>query len=263
MPQISSHSCSDTRLQKELAVPLPIGRGKSRGARLVQELLRLHGINVVIDGDLGPATEAGLVKFCSAKGIDHFDKVVTQQLMDELAQPLLRAAQPSAVAGTLGDTVAAAARKHLSQHPVEIGGPNRGPWVRFYMSGSEGEDYPWCAGFVSYVVKQASLAHGVPSPINRTFSCDSIGHEAKSKPGRFVKRISPAEAPAGSVFLVPHNVNKNDWVHTGIIVQSETPGAGKVFCTIERNTNDEGSREGFEVCERYRPCSKVDVVLIE
>ena len=41
---LDSQSCVDARLRKELTVAGIIGRGKSKGARLVQELLRLHGI---------------------------------------------------------------------------------------------------------------------------------------------------------------------------------------------------------------------------
>jgi hypothetical protein len=263
MAQLNSQSCVDARLKRELAVGKKTGRGKSKVARLAQELLRTHGINVVIDGNLGPATEAGLAKFCSDSG-KVFTGQVDQQLIDALAEPLLQAAaQPSAKLGdSLGQTVAATARRHLDLHPLEIGGPNRGPWVRLYMSGSEGAEYPWCAGFVTYVVRQAAMAHGTSSPITRTFSCDNIGIQAKQKAGKFVTRTSPAQAPVGSLFLVPHGTNKNDWVHTGIIVESEFEGPGQVFCTIEGNTNDEGSREGFEVCQRYRLCSKVDIVML-
>ena len=65
-------------------------------------------------------------------------------------------------------------------------------------------------------------------------------------------------APPGSIFLVPHPTNSGDWTHTGLI----SGGDGTVFHTIEGNTNDSGSREGFELCARIRSCAKVDVVLL-
>jgi hypothetical protein len=37
-----------------------------------------------------------------------------------------------------------------------------------------------------------------------------------------------------------------DWVHTGLILRL----AGETFQAIEGNTNDEGSREGYEVFKR-------------
>jgi hypothetical protein len=257
---LDSQSCVDARLRKELAVAGTIGRGKSKGARLVQELLRLHGINVAIDGDLGAATETGLAKFCSLQGIAP-SKTVDQAMMDLLAQPLLRVAAPASKVGTFGATVVATAKRHLAEHPIEIGGQNSGPWVRLYMDGMQGNAYPWCAGFVTYVLRQAATAHGVKSPVGRTYSCDVIGMEAKGK-GKLTRAASPANAPAGSVFLVPHPGNKNDWVHTGLIIDPDGAGNREVFVTIEGNTNDEGSREGFEVCERIRACSKVDLVLL-
>lgn len=253
---LKSAGCADRRLEKELQVATPIGRGKSKGARLVQEYLGVSGINVGIDGDFGDATATGLAEFCASQGIPAAT-TVDQALMDRLAQPLLRAIAPVAAKATLGETVVAVARQHLAEHPIEIGGQNRGPWVRLYMSGSEGDSFPWCAGFVTYVVRAAAAAHGKPTPLDRTFSCDVLGGEAKRE-SRYRRRTSPATASPGSVFLVPHKSNANDWIHTGII----TGGNGTVFNTIEGNTNDTGSREGFEVCARIRACNKVDVITL-
>lgn len=253
---LSSQSSKDSRLAKELHVATPVGNGKSKGARLVQELLRLHGINVVIDGDLGDATRAGLAKFCAKAGVPAAT-TVDQKLMDQLAQPLLRAAEPIAPKMQLGDTVVAVAKQHLKEHPVEIDGQNSGPWVRLYMDGNQGAAYPWCAGFVTYALRQAAQAHGQAAPFKRTYSCDVLAAEAKQSK-RYKKKTSPAHVPAGTVFLVPRAGNPNDLVHTGLIVG----GDGTVFNTIEGNTNDSGSREGFEVCARIRACAKVDVALL-
>jgi len=254
---LQSAGCGDSRLEQELKVAAPIGRGKSKGAKLVQEYLKVNGISVGIDGDFGDATATGLAQFCSAQTIP-VATTVDQGLMDRLAQPLLRAIAPVAAQATLGATVVAVAQQHLKEHPIEIGGPNAGPWVRLYMNGSEGKDFPWCAGFVTYVVRAAAKAHGQPTPLERTFSCDVLGAEAK-KEGRYKRRVSPADASPGSIFLVPHGGgNPNDWVHTGII----TGGNRTVFNTIEGNTNDSGSREGFEVCARIRSCANVDVIAL-
>jgi len=125
------------------------------------------------------------------------------------------------------------------------------------MNGSEGKDYPWCAGFVTYVIRDAAKAHGERCPVTRTFSCDNLASEAISR-DRYSKRAAPANASPGTIFLVPHEKNKSDWIHTGII----TGGDGSIFRTIEGNTNDEGSREGFEVCERIRSCANIDLAML-
>jgi hypothetical protein len=60
----------------------------------------------------------------------------------------------------------------------------------------------------------------------------------------------------GSLFLVQRTAT--DWEHTGIVVSAEAD----VFHTIEGNTNDEGSREGYEVCKRIRGYEKKDFIVI-
>jgi len=258
MALLVSSACSDPRLKAALLLSGPVGRGKSAPARLVQELLCINGINVAIDRDYGPGTQTGLDKYCSREGIPTVTQV-NQALLDRLAQPLLRAVQPVAPAGTLGDTVVAVARQHVQEHPIEVGKANSGPWVRLYMRGLDGPDYLWCAGFVSYVVAAAAKAHGHAAPVTYTFSCDAIANEAKRK-SKFVKRKSPAAAPPGSIFLVPSATNAADWIHTGIVTGIES--AGTVFGTCEGNTNATGSRNGFEACARTRAAAKVDLVLL-
>lgn len=255
---ISSAGCGDMRLEQELAVGTPIKQGKSKGAKLIQELLAINGINVAIDGDYGPATQAGLDAFAKGQGLPAAAGV-DQTLMDRLAQPLLRAIRPVAPKASLGETVVAIAKQHVTEHPVEVGGANSGPWVRLYMKGKHGSAFLWCAGFVSYIVAAASKAHGQKSPVTSTFSCDAIGQEAKGRK-KFTKKISPSDAPAGSIFLVPSANNPADWIHTGIITGSSP--TKDVFDTIEGNTNQGGSSNGFEACARIRACKKVDVVLL-
>ncbi|HEY0085585.1 MAG TPA: hypothetical protein VGB65_06710 [Allosphingosinicella sp.] len=255
---LTSAGCGDARLEKELKLHAPIGPGKSNGATLIQELLALNGINVAIDRDFGPATKAGLAAFCAKQGIPGVESV-NQDLMDWLAQPLLRAILPVAPKATLGETIVAIGERHVREHPIEVGGANGGPWVRLYMRGNHGPDYLWCAGFVSYILAAAARVHGQPSPVKYTFSCDAIANEAKSR-GKYKKKMSPADAPPGSIFIVPSATNAADWIHTGIIAGS-TP-AKTVFNTIEGNTNQGGSRNGFEACARIRACANVDVVLL-
>lgn len=258
MPTLSSAGCGDKRLEAELRVSSPIGKGKTKGARLVQELLGLQDINIAIDGDYGPATQAGLDRFCKREGIGTVTQV-DQGLMDRLAQPLLRAIQPVADKAKIGETIVAIARQHVKERPIEVGGANGGPWVRLYMKGQDGPNFLWCAGFVSYIVAAAAKAHGKPVPVVGSQSCDTIAADAKQR-GIFRKRVTPSTAGAGSLFLVPSQKHASDWIHTGII--TGLSGNGHVFETIEGNTNQGGSRNGFEACIRTRACAKVDVVTL-
>jgi hypothetical protein len=65
-----------------------------------------------------------------------------------------------------------------------------------------------------------------------------------------------AEIRPGSLFL--NRRTSTDWDHTGIVVKSV---GEEVFLTIEGNTNDDGSREGYQVCQRVRGYEEKDFIL--
>jgi hypothetical protein len=187
------------------------------------------------DGRVGPATFKGLIR--------------------PMSTALTRLATGR---HDLGHLVVRYAKRHLMQSPREVGGQNKGPWVRLYMNGHEGEPWPWCAGFACFVVKQACDTLRVELPIPVSFSCDSLAASARRR--GFLKAEEDMEDKAeirpGSLFL--NRRTSTDWDHTGIVLESLDE---EVFLTIEGNTNDDGSREGFEVCQRVRGFKKKDFVL--
>ncbi len=249
-------------LPKEAVFDGDIRRGApAKRARFVQEWLSLHGVRVSIDDDFGGVTEAAVKTFQSGAGLPQTG-VVDRLTFDRLVAPMLAALRPiaapppGALGSTLGQMTVAYAKQHLAQHPREVGGENMGPWVRLYMDGNQGKAWLWCSGFATFVQRQAAQTLGTKVPIARTFSCDEAAAGAKKK-GCFIagcpdfKQITP-----GSLFLVQKTAS--DWQHVGIVVS-----AGRdAFHTIEGNTNDDGSREGFEVCARVRGYDKKDFVLV-
>ena len=152
------------------------------------------------------------------------------------------------------------AEQHLLAHPIELGGANRGPWVRFYMKGSEGESMLWCAGFVSTVLRQAAEHAGRAMPVAGSFGCDELAAQAKAGGrflgGRAVTGSSPGFAALGAcgVFLVRKTAS--DWVHTGFAFD----GNADSFLSIEGNTDHKGSANGFEVAQRARKTSACDFI---
>jgi len=227
--------------------------------KLVQEWLCLRGVLVKIDGDFGPATDAAVRRFQHSNGL-LVDGLVGNNTFTELIRPMARAMAPiQAVPGltSLGSLVTAYAQQHLEQGPREVGGQNRGPWVRLYMEGNEGDAWAWCAGFAMYIMKQACRSLSLPLPIQPSFSCDELARRA-DKAGLLVSEIAAQKLgmlKRGSLFLVRRSAT--DWVHTGIVTEV---GEGS-FETIEGNTNDEGSREGYEVCARVRGFKDMDFII--
>jgi hypothetical protein len=184
--------------------------------------------------------------------------VVDQATFARLVAPMAAAlAMPAFAPGTtVGAAVVAVAKQHIAQHPREVGGQNNGPWVRLYMDGHQGAAWPWCAGFATFVVGQACAALGQPLAVGRTYSCDILGERARAA-GRLVQgrpADPPKAIPPGSLFLVKRA--PGDWEHVGIV----TAARGDAFHTIEGNTNDDGDREGYEVCARVRGYERKDFV---
>lgn len=244
---------SDLVLEKSLKKG---SRGKQ--VKLIQEWLCLHHFNIAIDGDFGPASEHAVKEFQKKTGLSS-NGIVDQKTFSFLIRPMTEAMEPlPADNRSLNQMVAAYSKKHLKQHPREIGGQNRGPWVRLYMNGNEGNPWPWCAGFASFVLKQACKSLNLPLPITTSFSCDMLAASAKQRE-IFLSENQAADRKQikpGAFFL--NRRTSTDWVHTGIVIKVED----EIFHTVEGNTNDEGSREGYEVCRRIRGYKKKDFILI-
>lgn len=244
---------SDLELQK------PLKKGDKQGqVRLIQEWLSLHGFHLMIDGDFGPATEESVKEFQRAASLPAMG-TIDPVTFNRLIAPMKAAIAPIYQHGrSVGQLVVDYARQHLAQHPREIGGQNRGPWVRLYMAGNEGQEWAWCAGFACFCLKQACDSLGQQLPIATSFSCDALAQSARNK-GRLLEQPASAnrkKVTAGSFFLV--RKTSTDWTHTGIVSEA----GSDTMKTIEGNTNDDGSREGYEVCARIRGYNSMDFIII-
>jgi peptidoglycan hydrolase-like protein with peptidoglycan-binding domain len=214
--------------------------------RAIQEWLVLNGFKVVVDGDLGPATEFAIKQFQLKIGLP-CTGAVDDRTLQALSAPLRRAQAKITSGGPFGDLMVVYARQHLDEHPREVGGENCGPWVRFY--GEEGQ--PWCAGFISTILKQAAATLNFPLPLRPSLSCDELAQDAKK---RGILTTSPVGLAPGALFL--NRKSPTDWVHTGIVIAFHDD----CMTTIEGNTNDDGAREGYEVCQRIRGYKDKDFI---
>jgi hypothetical protein len=252
MPSLVKHIRDEVEFRGDVAKG-----AKGPDAKRVQEWLNLHGRGVAVDGGFGVVTEAAVMAFQGAKRLEKTGRV-DAATYEALVAPMLRVLNPDiAGEGDFGKLVVALAKVHLREHPREVGGDNCGPWVRLYMDGREGKPWFWCAGFVTFVMKQAADILGVKTPIKGSVSCDDLAAQGKAA-NRFLAAGAgtPAKVTPGALFLV--RSKPGDWTHTGIVTKAEA----ELFQTIEGNTNDDGSRNGFEVCARRRGYDAKDFVLL-
>lgn len=241
----------------ELTHPGFLKRGdKSSLVRLPQEWLCLHDIRVAIDGDFGPATERALRAFQTGRALEPTGSldVVTWEI---LVAPMRKALTPLRdPLPPLGRSLVLVAEQHLASKPREVGGPNMGPWVRYYTRGREGREWRWCAGAVSRWLDQAV---DVVRPIRGSLSCDELATQAKVG-GRFIDGDSndAAGVAPGDLFLL-RGKTPGDWIHTGLVVGVEP----ETVTTIEGNSNQPGSVDGDGVYRRVRARTRLDFIRMD
>ena len=118
-------------------------------------------------------------------------------------------------------------------------GSNAGPAVEKYLkSVGLGKGYSWCMAFIYWATKEASIEVGVVNPLSKTGGVLDMYNKEKD-----LRVTSPQP---GDIFIMDYGKGMG---HTGIVEKV----TGTTLHTIEGNTNDEGSREGYEVCRRKRP----------
>ena len=248
--------------QREIAFPEALKNGSQGPAvRRLQEWLGFNRFPTGIDSDFGDGTERALRQFQQAHQLPASGQL-DPATWSRLVQPMTSALEVQPTSSSLAGAVKEVAKAHLAQGPIELGGDNRGPWVRMYMDGRDGPEWRWCAGFVFFVLRQACAALDKPVPFPVTFSCDSLAANARQAgrlcPGEEIAsgRTRWADLGPFAIFLVRRS--PGDWCHTGFAED----GSGSAFATIEGNTNDDGSSNGFEVCARSRSLKDKDFVVV-
>lgn len=230
--------------------PLQLGSKDEAGSievRRCQEWVTFQGYPTALDGEFGPATEACISAFQKKLALS-VDGKVDEATFNALVNPMKQANAYMLPQGrTLAETVLAVAQRHLWQNPREVGSDNAGPWVRLYMDGHEGAQWPWCAGFATYILNQAAAVLCVPAPIERSFGCDVLAQEALR--ANILSRyddLMPVKPKPGWLFLV--RGAPNHYAHVGIV----RTVAESTLTTIEGNGNTTGGSNGYEVCSITR-----------
>lgn len=126
-------------------------------------------------------------------------------------------------------------------------GSNAGPEVEIYLkSVGLGKGYSWCMAFVYWCVLQASLKEKTANPL---FKTAGVLHQFNKSQKLVVLKPQP-----GDIFIMEFGKGLG---HTGIIEKV----VGSIIHTIEGNSNNKGSREGYEVCQRKRKTNTIKAYL--
>jgi hypothetical protein len=247
--------------------------GRGDNVRLVQEWLCLHEFGVMIDGQFGYATEQAVKDFQGSTGVLPVTGEVDPQTFAQLTRPMgeaMRRIDPPSGA-TFGQMTAAFALQHLRNHAREVGGQNRGPWVRLYLHGDQRPRDPqlpagadaWCAGFVSTMLAQAANALETAPPLEYHTNCTRLGEEARKQgrliPGeRAIRDLS--KVPTGSLLLLRHKGSKSRWHHTGVVTQALPKFARTIEGNSAYSTDDNPS--GHAVVRQMRSYGNLDFVVL-
>ncbi len=216
---------------------------------------------VGIDGIFGAVTEEAVRAFQKTYDLG-VDGIVGDITWAKLTEPMSRAYTVLNDQTDLRALITAYAHQHLASSPREFN-QNEGTWVRAYMDGYEGAEFAWCMGFAQTVLDQATSAMNqkFTTIMPATYNCDVVGTHGLSN-GQLIENaaLTPGNIEPGDFFLIV-KTPQIDWTHVGIITNVD----GDWIETIEGNTNDEGSREGYEVCARKRnyKTSAIDVFKVQ
>lgn len=127
-------------------------------------------------------------------------------------------------------------------------GSNSGPQVNQYLAAvGLAPGYAWCMAFVYWCVQNASKVSRVPNLLVKTGGVAKQWNETT-----YPKLTNKSKLiKAGDIFIMQFA----EGGHTGFVKAiNYTTGT---ITTIEGNTNDGGSREGYKVAERQRKISSI------
>lgn len=124
-------------------------------------------------------------------------------------------------------------------------GSNSGLMVNQYLkSVGLSKGYPWCMAFVYWCVNEAAKMIEVKNPLVKT---GGVLRQYNETSLRKLPKTSGGIKP-GDIFIMEFKAGTG---HTGFVEKI----VGSMVHTVEGNTNDDGSREGYEVARRQRPIS--------
>ncbi|MFB9951321.1 peptidoglycan-binding protein [Rhizobium puerariae] len=231
------------------------GEFNSLPVRRIQERLNeTLKANLIEDGDFGEATENAVRLFQARHAGIGGEELEVDGEVGQTTWAALFGAESIYNYGGLparGDLrslviTIAASQIGVTERPI---GSNRGPQVDEYIRAAGLDpaqgNYPWCVCFLQWDFRKAAQTLGTPLTIPRTAGVHALW-ELGQRTANDVVRAGAAKPSAirpGMIFLMDTGGGKG---HAGLVEAVE----GDRLVTIEGNTNDGGSREGYGVFRR-------------
>lgn len=253
------------RYTVELQPPsLPVRQGTvGVNVKRVQEWLTLNGNTVAVDSDYGPGTAMGvhLFKQKMQVGAAPYDgSSVDLATWNALVAPLVRANVVDVKGTDFGENVVRVAKRYHAEHAREAGGDNRGPWERHLSRGRENQ--PWCQDAAStWWMDAARNLRLTATPFDLVDDATGLASSyvpwvawMANKNKMLQRGADRMLVPPGSMFFVRGHDPEIPYIHVGVVVED----GGDHLITLEGNTNDGGSSNGFNVSERSRVRSTMD-----
>lgn len=225
-----------------------------------------------IDGDFGNLTATACRNFAFDSNMVPY-KGVDEAFWFKLTSPMLAATSFRPKARAFGAAMVETAQAYLLQEPKEarllrngllFGADNSGPWVDLFNHGAMDA---WCLGAVDTIIDQVARALPAPPPLStvldsvRCLWVPRMVDEARAR-GLYLggHAATPAAIKPGSVFFVRNSPGAAiSHFHTGIVEAVKSNGR---IVTIEGNTNNDGSSNGWLFIRRERDITPNDYAVI-
>ena len=218
----------------------PILRTGSKGVfvRVLQETLNNFGYALDVDGVFGIKTRQAVKAFQARVGILQ-DGIVGA---DTYAMLAVSPFDSNLFITDFAQQILLQANSKLGVRENPLGS-NRGRDVELFLKSiGLGGGYAWCMAFVYWAVDETAKKMGITNPL---FKTGGVLMQWNQRP-----KLRVATPQAGDIFIMDFGGGKG---HAGFVESV----SNDYINTIEGNTNDEGSREGFEVCYRTRKPSLI------
>lgn len=108
-----------------------------------------------------------------------------------------------------------------------------------------GQGFAWCQSLVYWCGLEA---YGAANPVPKTAGVLDCLNQAKAKKYKIIDSAdaTPENIPSGAQFIMDLGKGMG---HTGLVISVDADGR---LHTIEGNSNNDGSRDGYEVCEQSK-----------